>query len=76
MSDFVDKAKEKAQDLVGQNEERIESTIDKAKEFVDDKTGGRFSEQIDKAADAARSTVSNIAPEPEGEEGPPSKLTP
>jgi hypothetical protein len=65
---ILDKAKELATDvkdrvtdLVGENEEKITGAIDKAGEFVDDKTKGKYTEKIDRAQEAAKSAVSKVA---------------
>lgn len=47
---FIDKAK----DLVNDNAEKIGDAVDKAAEFADEKTGGKYSEKIDKAAEFAK----------------------
>ena len=56
---FLDKAKDaaaKAKSLAADNTDKIESGLDKAGTFVDDKTGGKYSDKIgsvkDKASDA------------------------
>ncbi|GAA1013124.1 hypothetical protein GCM10009551_099520 [Nocardiopsis tropica] len=50
--DFKDIAN-KAKDALGKNP----SIIDKAGDFVDSKTGGKFSEQVNKAQDAAKKFI-------------------
>jgi nitrogen-specific signal transduction histidine kinase len=47
---FLDKAK----DLLAQNADKVETAIDKAGEFVDDKTQGKYSVTIHKVADEAK----------------------
>ncbi|MFV0408006.1 MAG: antitoxin [Propioniciclava sp.] len=39
------------------NEAQVEAGIDAAGDFIDDKTGGKFSEAVDKAQDAAKDWV-------------------
>jgi hypothetical protein len=65
---ILDKAKDLATDikdkvtgLVGENEEKIDSAIDKTGEFVDDKTKHKYTEKIDRAQEAAKSAVSKVA---------------
>ena len=65
---ILDKAKElaidvkdKISDLVGDNEEKITGAIDKAGEFVDDKTKHKYTDKIDRAQEAAKSAVSKVA---------------
>ena len=50
---FLDKAK----DLLGKHEEKIEGAIDKVAEVVDDKTGGKHTDKIDKGVEAAKGFV-------------------
>ena len=72
MAGFLDKAKDlakglqgKAKTTVGENQEKIESGIDKAADFVDEKTKGKYSEKIGKGKDAAHRAVDKIG----GDEG-------
>ena len=48
---------DKAKDLLGKHEEKVEGAIDKVAEVVDDKTGGKYADQIDKGAEAAKNLV-------------------
>ena len=48
---MADKAK-KALDSE-QGEQRSDQALDKAEQFADDKTGGKYDSQVDKARDAA-----------------------
>ena len=45
--EYVDKAKDYAQ----QNPDQARSFIDKVEDFVDQKTGGKYSAQVDQAGD-------------------------
>jgi MT0933-like antitoxin protein len=47
---FLDKAK----DLLSQNADKVGTAIDKAGEFVDDKTKGKYSDTIHKVQEEAR----------------------
>jgi hypothetical protein len=47
---FLDKAK----DLLSQNADKVETAIDKAGEFVDEKTKGKYSDSIHKVQEEAR----------------------
>lgn len=40
--------------------DQVEAGIDKAADFADDKTGGKFSEKIDGAADKAKDIVEKL----------------
>lgn len=60
---FLDKAK----DLLAQNADKVETAIDKAGEFVDDKTQGKYSDTIQKVADQAKK-VTESAGDGDGEQ--------
>ncbi len=47
---FLDKAK----DLLTQNADKVGTAIDKAGEFVDDKTQGKYTDTIHKVQDEAK----------------------
>ncbi|MEU4412218.1 antitoxin [Nocardia salmonicida] len=47
----------KAMDLAAQNADKVDSVIDKAGDVVDEKTGGKFSGQVDSAQDAAKNAL-------------------
>ena len=59
---FLDKAKE----MLGQHGEKVEGAIDKVADVVDEKTGGKYADQIDKGAEAAKGFVGD-----EGDGTPP-----
>ena len=68
MSDFLDKAKDLAKDLTGkareavtEHSDKIDDGIDKAAEFVDDKTKGKYSDKIDSVQAKAHDVVGRIA---------------
>jgi hypothetical protein len=50
---FLDKAK----DLLAQNADTVGSAIDKAGDFVDDKTDGKFSGVVDQAQETAKNAL-------------------
>ena len=50
---FLDKAKE----LAGQHADKVEGAIDKAADMVDEKTGGKYADHLDKGAEAAKGFV-------------------
>ena len=75
---------DKVKGLAGKHADKVEDAIDKAADVVDDKTGGRYAEQIDKGAEAAKDfvagdgehvAVADAGSEP-GSQEPPSRLTP
>ena len=50
----LDELKDKAKDMLGQHADQADKGVDKAREVVDDKTGGKFSDQLGNAADKAK----------------------
>lgn len=57
IGDFVDKAK----DLASDNADKVKDGIDKGADFADEKTGGKFSGQIDTGAEKAKDVVDGLA---------------
>ena len=64
---------DKAKELAGEHTDKVGDAIDKVADVVDEKTGGKFAEQIDKGAEAAKGLVGDAG---EAEPEPPSRLTP
>ncbi|WP_144206321.1 antitoxin [Mycobacterium tilburgii] len=54
---FLDKAK----DLLTQHADTVETAIDKAGEFVDDKTQGKYSDTIHKVQEEAKKAAASAA---------------
>ncbi|MFE4198136.1 antitoxin [Paenarthrobacter sp. NPDC056912] len=54
---LIDDLKGKAQGLIQGNEEAIKDGIEKAGDFVDQKTGGKFAGQVDAVQNAASDFV-------------------
>ena len=52
---------------VAQHWETVDQAIEKCAEFIDEKTGGKHSEQINQAADFVKDKVDNLASKKEGE---------
>ena len=44
---------DKAKGLIGKNADKVEGAIDKAADVADDKTGGKYADQIDAGSDKA-----------------------
>jgi hypothetical protein len=70
MSDFLDKAKvlasdvaAKAKDAVSDHSDQIDGGIDKAAEFVDEKTKGKYRDKIGTVQSKAHEVVGRIAGE-------------
>ena len=58
--DKFKKVKDKAEDLVDEHDDKLRSGIDKAADFADDKTKGKYSDKINKAEDTARKGVDKL----------------
>lgn len=58
----------KVKELLGKNP----GVIDKAGDFIDDKTGGKYASQVDKAQDAAK----KFAGGQQGQQGPQDQQSP
>ncbi|MDT5139850.1 MAG: hypothetical protein QOD58_4112 [Mycobacterium sp.] len=48
---------DKATDLLSQNADKVETAINKAGDFVDDKTQGKYSDTIHKVQEEAKKVV-------------------
>jgi hypothetical protein len=48
---------DKAKDLLSQNADKVETAINKAGDFVDDKTQGKYSDTIHKVQQEAKKVV-------------------
>lgn len=51
------KIADKAKDLLNQNEEKVEQGVDKAAEFIDEKTGNKHSDKIDSAVEKIKGVI-------------------
>ncbi|WP_174372119.1 antitoxin [Nocardia araoensis] len=47
----------KAMDLAQKNADKLDAVIDKAGDLVDEKTGNKYSSQVDAAQDAAKKAL-------------------
>jgi hypothetical protein len=45
---------DKVRGMFGQHADKVEDGIDKGGDFIDDKTGGKYADQVDKGQDALR----------------------
>jgi hypothetical protein len=55
--DKMNEMKDKATDALGKHGDKADQGIDKAQQMVDDRTGNKYSDQIQKGADAAKDRV-------------------
>ena len=83
MSDFLDKAKDLSKDLTGkareavsEHSDRIDDGIDKAAEFVDDKTKRKYTDKIDTVQSKAHDVVGRITTDADDGGEPPAGGTP
>lgn len=54
---MLDDIKTKVQSLVGSHGDKGKDAVDKGAVIADDKTGGKYSDHIDKGADAAKDAI-------------------
>lgn len=57
---LLDDMKGKAEELIGGNTEAVKDGIEKAGDLVDEKTGGKFADQVDGVQQAASEYVSGL----------------
>jgi hypothetical protein len=55
------KFKKQAEDLAEEHGDKIEDAIDKVADIADDKTGGKYSDQIESGAEKAKDVVEGLA---------------
>lgn len=58
----------KGKDAASKNADKINEAVDKAGDFIDQKTGGKYSDKIEKGKEAAKKVV---PPEQPGQPGQP-----
>ena len=56
IGDFIDKAK----DMMSGNKDKVKDGVEKAADMADEKTGGKFSDQVDKGEEAAKDFVEDL----------------
>ena len=52
----LDELKNKAKDMLGQHADQVDKGVDKAREVIDEKTGGKYSDQLGSSSDKAKET--------------------
>ena len=57
---IFDKFKKKAAEVAEDHGDKIETGIDKAADFADDKTGGKYSDKIESGSEAAKDFVEKL----------------
>ncbi|AXJ10833.1 antitoxin [Arthrobacter sp. PM3] len=61
---LLDDLKGKAQQVIGGNEQAIKDGIEKAGDFVDSKTGGKYADKVDAVQKGASDFVDNSGDRP------------
>ena len=59
----------KAEEFAPENPDQVSQGIDQVGDFIDDKTGGKFAEQVDGAQQGANDYVNGLGGGAEGGEG-------
>ena len=60
---MFDKWKKKAADIAEEHGDKIEGGIDKAAEFADDKTGGKYTDKIEGGTEKAKDFLDDLGDE-------------
>ena len=68
--DSIKNLANKAKGAAQQNSDKFGQGVDKAGDFIDGKTGGKYSDKIDKAQDAAKKFADDGKPAEGGEQAP------
>lgn len=63
----------KGRDAANQNADKVHGAVDKAGNFVDEKTGGKYSDKIDKGTEAIKK---NVTEQGGGNDTPPQQPPP
>ncbi len=51
---------DKAKKAINDNAEKIDDAVDKAAKVVDDKTGGKYADKVDKVQDTIKGKTGNL----------------
>jgi hypothetical protein len=65
----LNEAKQKASELAEKHGDKVEQAIDKAGDFVDTRTKGKYADKIDKAQAGAKSAVTKLGDQGEAADG-------
>ena len=63
VKDAAEKVTETVRGVFSEHGDKADDAIDKAGDFVDDKTGGKYTQHVDKVKGAAHSAVDKLAGE-------------
>ncbi|GAA3462622.1 antitoxin [Saccharothrix longispora] len=61
IGDRFDELKDKAKDALGQHGDKADQGVDKAGQFIDERTGGRHSEHVQQGTDKAKEGLDRFA---------------
>jgi hypothetical protein len=61
MSEMFDKVTSMAKEAAAEHQDKIDEGIDKVEEFADDKTGGKYTDQISSAGDKLADGIQSFA---------------
>ncbi|MBY8849233.1 antitoxin [Saccharothrix longispora] len=61
IGDRFDELKDKAKDALGRHGDKADQGVDKAGQFIDEKTGGRHSEHVQQGTDKAKEGLDRFA---------------
>ena len=57
---LFDEIKDKATELIQGHSDQVDDAVDKAGDFIDEKTGGQFSGQVDAAQEKAKEVADDL----------------
>ena len=60
---------DKAKDAIGEHSEQVDAGIDKAGDFVDEKTDSKYVEQVDQGQEMAKDKLREFTADPAGAAG-------
>jgi hypothetical protein len=66
LSDKLNELKDKAKEMVGQHGDKADDAVDRAGEFVDEKTGKKHSDHIQQGVDKAKEGLRDWGGEQKG----------
>jgi|GEM_PF-3281481 len=59
---------DKLKNMVGKNEEKAGEAVDKATSYVDEKTGGKYSDKVEQAGQKAHEYIDSQSEQDQGEQ--------